>query len=156
MNGEAGILQDGVEIAALQRSLGDAQEWIGRDQNEENECHRDRGLHREHVGFEPRRQIAAEQRDQRTEHAEDEDPQQHRAFVIAPHAAELVDERLCRMGVLEHVDDGKIRPHVAHRQRGEGDRDEAELRNRGRARHSHQHGIILARPDHRHAGLDKR
>src|SRR5215510_4953899 len=60
------------------------------------------------------------------------------------------------MGILKHVDDRKIRPHVAHRQRGEGDRDEAELRNRRRAGHSHQNGIILARPDHRHTRLDKR
>jgi hypothetical protein len=60
------------------------------------------------------------------------------------------------MGILEHVDDGKIGPYVANRQRGEGDRDEAELRDRGRAGDSHQHGIILARPDNRHAGLDKR
>ncbi len=74
MNGEAGILQDGIEVAALQRRLRNAQERIGRDQNEENECPRDRGLYREHVGFEPGRQIAAEQRDQRTEHAQDEHP----------------------------------------------------------------------------------
>ncbi len=76
--------------------------------------------------------------------------------MVTPHAAELVDERLCRMGILEHVDHGKIRPHVANRQRGEGNRDKAELRNCRRAGHVHQHGIVLARPDHRHAGLDKR
>ena len=74
MNGEAGILQDGIKVAALQRRLGNAQEWIRRDQNEENECHRDPGLHREHVGFKTRRQIAPEQCDQCAEQAEDEHP----------------------------------------------------------------------------------
>jgi hypothetical protein len=32
------------------------------------------------------------------------------------------------MGILEHVDDGKIRPHVPHDQRAEGDCHETELR----------------------------
>jgi hypothetical protein len=74
MNGETGILQDGVEIAAFERRVRDAQERIRRDQDEENECDRDRGLHREHGGLEPRRQVAAEKRDQRAEQAENEHP----------------------------------------------------------------------------------
>jgi hypothetical protein len=74
MNGEAGILQDGIEVAPLERRIRDAQERIRSDQNEENECDRDRGLHREHGGLEPRRQVAAEQPDQRAEQAENEHP----------------------------------------------------------------------------------
>ena len=74
MNGETGILQDRIEVAALERRLGNAQERIRRDQNEEDEGDRDRGLHREHGGLEPRRQITAEQRDQRAEQGENEHP----------------------------------------------------------------------------------
>jgi hypothetical protein len=49
------------------------------------------------------------------------------------------------MGILEHVDDGKIRPHVAHDQRAEGDCHETELRDRCRPGDGHERGIILAR-----------
>ena len=156
MNGEAGILQDRVEIAAFERRLGNAQERIRGDQNEQNERNRDPGLHGEHVGLEASRQIVAEQRHQRAEQAEDEDPQQHRALVVTRHAGNLVDERLRGMGVLEHVDDGEIRPHVADRQRGKRDRNEAELHDRGRRGDRHQRGIVLARADDRHAGLHER
>ena len=156
MNREARILQDRVEIAALERRVGDAQERVGGQQDEEKEGDRDPGLHAEHVGLEPRRQIAAEQRDQRAEQRQDQHPQQHRAFVIPPHAGDLVDQRLERMGVLEHVDDREIRAQVAGDQRAERERDESELRERGRPGDAHEHRIVAARADDRHAGLHER
>ena len=51
MEGEAGILQDRIEIAALERRIGDAQERIRGGENEQLEGGRDPGLHRQHVGL---------------------------------------------------------------------------------------------------------
>ena len=156
MDREAGVLQDRIEVAALQRRHGDPQERVRGRENEEIERGRDPCLHGKDVGLEPGRQVPAEDRDQGAEHAEDEDPQHHRAFVVPPHAGDLVDERLRRMGILEHVDDGKIRPQVARHQRAEGDRHETELRDRRGRRHAHQRRVVAARAVQRHAGLHQR
>jgi len=92
-----GSCKTGLRSRPIERRLHNAQERIRRDQDEEIERDRDPRLHAEHVGLEARRQIAAEERDHRAEHAEDQDPQQHRAFVVAPHSADLVDQGLRRM-----------------------------------------------------------
>jgi hypothetical protein len=63
------------------------------------------------------RQIIAECRDKTAEQRQDQHPQQHGAFMIAPDAGDFVDQRLQRMRILEHVDDGKIGRDV---QRDEG------------------------------------
>ena len=118
--------------------LGDAQERIRGDQDEQIERAGDPGLHRQHMGAQRQRQIVAEGGDQAAEQRQDRHPQQHRAFVIAPHAGDLVDQRLHRMRILEHVDDGEIRGDVQHHQRRERRRHEQQLRERGGARDIHQ------------------
>ena len=120
------------------------------------ERRRDPGLHGQHVGLQRRRQIAAEQRDHRAEQREDQHPQQHRAFVVPPHAGDLVEQRLRRMRILEHVGDREVGRDIAGRQRREGDGDERELRQRGRSRDAHQRVVAPARADHRHDRLDQR
>ena len=92
MEGEAGVLQDRIEIAALERRVGNAQERIRGGEDEEMEGRGDPGLDGERIGLEHRRQIVAEGGDQRAEQGEDEDPQHHRAFVVSPHAGEPVHE----------------------------------------------------------------
>ena len=78
--------------------------------DEEQEGDADRALHREHVGLAAARQIVAEGRDRRAEQREDQHPEQHRAFVIAPDAGDLVEQRLGRMRVL---------PDILHREVGD-------------------------------------
>ncbi len=60
MERQTGVLQDRIEIAALERRIGDAQERIRRDQNEQLKSDGDPGLHGERIGLERRRQIVAE------------------------------------------------------------------------------------------------
>ena len=67
MKGEAGILQNRVEVLTLEGCFGNPYERIGCQQNEQMERRRDPALHGERVGFEHRRQIIAEHRDQRAE-----------------------------------------------------------------------------------------
>ena len=76
--------------------------------------------------------------------------------MIAPHAGDLVEQRLHRMRILEHVDDGEIRYDVQRHQRRERRGHEQQLRQRGGARDIHQGGIAPARAEHRHGGLDQR
>src|SRR5215467_15645546 len=96
MDGEAGILQDWVEVAALDRRRLEAEEGIRGRQDEKVERERDPGLNRQHIGLEPRRQVGAEDRHQGAEDTEDENPQHHRAFMVSPHTSDLVDQRLRR------------------------------------------------------------
>ena len=101
MEGEAGILQHRVQAAA-RRAAPDQRAGTGSEVNRMNS--------RKPMPIMPctastrarkrRRQIVAEQRDRGAEQRQDEDPQHHRAFVIAPDAGDLVEQRLRRMAVL--------------------------------------------------------
>ena len=156
MDGEADVLQHRIEVAAFERRGIEAQERVRRRQDEEVERGGDPGLHREHGRLEGRRDVVAEQRDEGAEQGEDEHPQQHRAFVVAPGAGELVDQRHRRVRILEHVADREVGADVARDERGEGKRDEAELRDRNRLGDRHQRGVAGARADERHRRLDER
>ncbi len=156
MHREADILQQRIEITALDRRIGNANKGIRGDQDEQIERRRDPGLHRQHVRAQRQRQVVAEDSDQSAEQCKDQHPQQHRAFVIAPDAGELVDQRLQGMRILVHVDDGKIRRHVQHHQRAERGNGEDHLGQRGRARDIHQRRITQPRPQDRYHGLDQR
>src|SRR3546814_20649479 len=63
-------------------------------QREGDEADADPGLHAEHPCPEAGRQVAPEGGNGRAEEREDEDPQQHRSLVVAPHAGDLVEQRL--------------------------------------------------------------
>ena len=155
MEGEAGVLQDRIEILAFERRVGDAQERIRGDQDEEVKGRRDPRLHRKRIGLEHERQIGAEHRDQGAEEREDRHPQHHRAFVIAPDAGEPIDQRHLRIRILVDIDHREIRRDVAIAERAERHRDEEELRERRRRRHAHQREIVAARADDRHRALNE-
>ena len=75
--------------------------------------------------------------------------------MIAPYAGDLVDQRLQRMRILEHVDDGEIGSDVQGDEGRERKRHEQPLRQRSRARDIHQGGIAPVRTDNRQSGLDQ-
>ncbi len=156
MDGETRVLQDRIEIAALERRVGDAQKRVGRRENEKLKGRRDPRLHGERIGFERRGEIVAECRDQRAEKGEDQHPQHHGAFVIAPDAGEPVDERHRRIRILEDVEHREVGGDVAYRQRAERQRHEKELRQRGRDGDACERRVIRARPDDRRDRLDQR
>ena len=137
MKSETRVLQDRVEIAALEWRLRNADERIGRGQNEQMKRRRDPALDGERVGLERRGQIVAEDGDQRAEKRKDRHPQHHRTFVVPPDAGEPIDERHLRIGVLEHIEDGKIGNDVASGERGKGHCYKGKLRERRRRGHAH-------------------
>ncbi len=145
-----------IEIAALERNLGQPPERVRCEEDEKVEGGRDPGLNRQRVGLERGRQIAAKQRHQGTEQHQDRHPQHHRAFVVAPNAGELVDQRHLRMRILEDIGDGEVRRHVAVSQRAEGHRNEGKLRQRGRVGEFHQRDVAPAGADDRRPRLDQR
>ncbi len=86
MDREARVLQNGVEVAALEGGRRNALERVRRQENEQQEGDTDEALHSERVGAQPARQRPPEKRHQRAEGRQDEDPQQHRALVVSPDA----------------------------------------------------------------------
>ena len=98
---------------------------------------RDHALHRQHARAQVGRQVVAEQRHRRAAQRQHEHPQQHRAFVVAPDAGDLVEQRLVGVAVLDDVDDREIRGDVGVHQRRHRQRDQRELRQRRVAAHRH-------------------
>ena len=156
MDREADVLQDRIEVTALDRRIGDPRKRIRGRENEQIERRTDPRLRRQDERTQRARQVIAECRHHRAEQRQDQHPQQHRAFVIPPYSGDLVDHRLQRMGILIDVCDREIRRDVQPCQCRERQRSECELRQRRGARDIHQRRITQTRADHRHHRLDQR
>ena len=77
MNGEAGILQNRIQILPLDRCGDEADKGIGGEENERKKGSTHQALHGDGIRPQPRRQRAAHHGDQRTEQRQDQRPQQH-------------------------------------------------------------------------------
>ena len=154
MDGERGILEDRVQAVALDGRRNQAQEGIGDRDDEEQEERRDQTLDGEHAGLQAQRQVVAENGDRRAEGGEDEDPQDHGAFVVAPHAGDLVDERLFRVRVLGDVQHREIGRHIEPHEAQEGRGDEDELGFGGGAGGAEQQNVVPGRSPMRHDALE--
>lgn len=113
-------------------------------------------LHGQNIGTQRFRQIAGKGCNQRAEKSEDEHPEQHGAFMIAPDTGDLVEKRLLRMGVLDHVKDREIGNDIGVDQSGGCQNDQSEDCKRRWHGHCHQLRITAMRADHRHDGLNNR
>ncbi len=74
MHREADVLQHRIEVAALDRWIGDAQKGVRCDQDEQIERAGNPGLHRQHMGAQRQRQIIAECGDEAAEQRQDRHP----------------------------------------------------------------------------------
>ena len=102
MEGEADILQQGIEARALLRRDRQPLERIGAEQEKgiETQSHEAlRGKDGLHHAF---GQPPLDHGDQRPRRGQHRHPEQHRAFVIAPRARQLVDHRFQRMRIVRH------------------------------------------------------
>ena len=156
MKGEAGILQDRIEVAALERGVRDTQKRIGSRENEKLKGGSDPGLHRKRVCLQLYRQVVAESGDQRAEEGEDQNPQHHGAFVVPPDAGQTVHQRHRRIRILVDVEHREIGADIGGGERGERQRDEGELGQRRRRRDAHERRVPGAGADDRHHPLDQR
>ena len=112
-------------------------------------AHADEALNGERVRAQRARQRAAEQGDDRAEHRQNEDPQQHRAFVEPPDAGDLVDRRHRAVRILRDVENGKIRRQMRIDERCECNCDQRELGQRGAAPDLHKLIVADARAPQR-------
>ena len=155
MDREPDVLEDRVQVLALERRRLEAGEGVRGQKDEEQEGGADPALHGEDAGAERARQVRPEAGDERAEEGEDQHPQKHRAFVVAPHAGDLEEQRLRGIAVLVDVLDREVGGHVRRDERAEGDRHEAEADDRRRSRHCDEALVAPADAKQRHARLDE-
>jgi hypothetical protein len=156
VEGQARVLQQRVEVLAVRRRRPDPLERVRGEQGKQQEADADQALDGEHPGAQPRRQIASEQRHRRAEQRQDQDPQQQRSLVVAPHARHLVEHGFQRVRILHHVGDREIRGHEGVHQRQEGDQHEQQLGASGGLRQLHPGGIAARRAGQRQGALHQR
>ena len=156
MDREAGVLQDRIEVASLERRRREALERVRGQENEGEEGEADQALNGERVGAKLRRQRAAEQSDERAEDREDKNPQEHRAFVVSPDAGDLVDRGHRHVRILGDVEHGKVRGQVRVDERGESDRNQRELDERRVAPDIHECDVADPRAPERDDRLGER
>ena len=155
MDREADILKDRIEILTLERHRKDAREGIGGQKDEGEKGRQNPGLHRKDIGLQARGQIAPKGCDQRAEKGENQHPEQHRAFVIAPDARDLEDHGFERMGVLEDVEDGEVGCDIGGGERREGEGEQEKARARRHRPDIHQALVPDPRPNQRRDRLNQ-
>ena len=156
MEGEAGVLEDRVELGPVGRRRVEAGEGVGGEQHEGEEAEGDGGLDGQRPRLEPGRQIVAEGGHGRAVDGEDGDPEQERAFVISPEPGDPVDEGLGRVGVSGDHRDREIRDDEGLHQGAEGDQDAEELGHGRGFGERHEPAVIARRAQHRQGHLQER
>ena len=99
MKREADILKQRIKPGAFGRRLRQALKRIRREQQKCVKAKADKCLPRERGHQRFFSQPLFHQRDHRAADAHDRDPHQHRAFVVAPCARQLEDERFGRVTI---------------------------------------------------------
>jgi len=99
------------------------------------------------------RQVAAEQRHRAAVDGENEDPEQHGAFVVSPYAGNFIKQWLGRMGILKHVLHGEIGDQIGMGERGKGHVDKYELDEGCRNSGGNHLAIPACRAHQRHESL---
>ncbi len=156
MEGEARILEQRVHAAPFHGRGPETLERIAHREREEEEADRGRPQHRDHPGPQQGGKASAEEPDRRAANGEDEAPEQDRALVIAPHAGDLVEERLGALTVLGDVEDREIGDDAAPLERTEGEQQGEELPLGERRRRGEQALIAPRRADQREHRLGQR
>ncbi len=154
VEGEAGVLQERVEVVAVDRRVREAEERVRGEQDEAEEGDGDRRLDAEDAGAEGGGQVAAPPGDHGAEEGQDEHPEQHRALVVAPGAGEPVDQRLRRVRVERDEPHREVGDREGVHQRREGRGGERELQRRGGDGEAHPVGPAALGADHRNHHLN--
>ena len=139
VEGQAGVLEQGVQPPALDRRRVEPRERVRGEQQEGVEAEPDGGLGAKCSDQHRFAKSLAEQRDPRSRGGQHADPQQHRALVIAPCAREFVNPRLGAVAVGRDQCDRQVGAQEHGDEQGEGQQGENALRDgdrtNGRASH---------------------
>ena len=101
-------MQQGVQITPVRRDIGQPQEWVGRQQHEEQEAHRYQAKNAQDPGHHGVGQLAGEKCHCQHPRGEHEVPQQQGAFMPPPHTSDAVQGGQAGVGVLDHINDGEV------------------------------------------------
>ena len=138
MEGQSRILKDRVQAIAFDGRRIEAQKRVRGEDDEKQEGQAHRTLNGQNPGAEFQRQVVPEDRNGGAIERQNQHPQHHGAFVVSPHAADLVEQRLGGMGVGDNILDREVGHHIGVGQRGEGRGNQDQLQHRRRQRCPHQ------------------
>jgi hypothetical protein len=153
---QAGILQLRIQVLAVGRGRQQAAEGVGGEQDEGQKAHADQPHHAQDAGTRRLVQVAREERHRHAPAAQNQGPQQDGALMPAPYAGNTVRQGQGRVGMLHHIQHGKIIAHEGMGQAGEGHRHEQALPARRRAGKGHPVAIATRRADERQHALGQR
>jgi len=148
MEDEAGILQQRIQFGSIQRGRKQPLKGVGREQGKGKERNADHRLDREYPSLQAGAKIVPKTGDAGAEYGKDQDPEQHRAFMIAPSRGKSIRQRLAQCGMLGHQLHGEIRLAEAGHEDAEGKRDEQRLQLCRRAAEGHERAIATHSAQH--------
>ena len=108
MHHQGRVLEEGVQVVAVQRRWKQPLERIRREQRKEQHPDAHDSQDAEHAGSERFGKAAAADRDGQRPDGQDEDPQQQRSFMSTPDCGDLVRIRQRRVRVGGDVEDSEI------------------------------------------------
>ena len=94
MKGQCRVLQNGVQAVAFDGGGIEPRKGVGGEHNKQQEGKADGALHGKHAGFQGGRQVFAKQRHGSAKHRQNENPQNHGALMVSPHAGDFIKQRL--------------------------------------------------------------
>ncbi len=131
MNRETRILQQRVQVPTIGRCRDESQERIRRRQREQQEADADEPEHSEYTRSEARRQLARAEGDGDRPDAQQENPEQQRAFMRTPHGGHSINHRQRGVRVLRDVEHREVEIHERRDETAERRRDHHELTGDG-------------------------
>ena len=156
VEGEARILEQRVKAVAVKRRRKQTRERVGREQREAQEANCDPRLNTQDTRAQSRWQIAPECSHRGAEGRQNQNPEQQRTLVIAPHAGNFIEHGFRRMRIARDIQDREVRIDIGVRQDRESARHRRKLYGRRRARQCHPGVVSARRADHRQRGLNHR
>ena len=138
MKGQTGVLQQGVQVIAIQRRVGQTQERVRGEEHKGQERHTDHALHGQNPRLQRGRKVVAKPHRTSSKQRQGQRPQEQTALMVAPHAGNLVQHRLVGVRIQRDKPQGKVRHHKGIGQRGKGCGDQDQLHKRCRFRQGHQ------------------
>ena len=94
MKGQTGVLQQGVQVVAIQRRICQAQEGVRGEEHKGQERHTDHALHGQNPRLQRGRQVVAKPYRTGAKQRQGQRPQEQTALMVAPNAGNLVQHRL--------------------------------------------------------------
>ena len=156
VHGETGVLKDRVEATPVKRYRENTRERVGGEQHEGEKGAADQPLHRQRPCLEGQGKVTPGDRHSRAEQGQGPNPKQQRSLVIAPCAADSVDEWLCGVTILDDVEKRKVRHDVRVDEGREGKAEEEELPDGGGGCHRLQQAVPSRSTDERQRALNER